>query len=346
MKGKIKILMIGPDSAKIGGTTVSFRYLKDDLEKSKKVSVVVISSTDIRGKGYRAPQKYVKLLVKIIRYANECDIIAFHAMPTALPYIGWFLLIIRKYYKKPLLYRSFGGMYYMELLWPGRAVARYFMKNSDLVLLQTKELVQKAKKEGFANVDYFPTARPICRISNDDVRTCKRFVYIGHLKVAKGLQYLAAAAEKLPDDAFVDVYGPWYDLPKETFNGCNKIQYKGVLNSADVLNTLSMYHALVFPSFMEEEGYSGIILEAYSTGTPVIATRWKALPEIVADGKTGILIEPRSYEAILSAMKKLYYDSEYYLALRNGVLEEREKYSQKQQTSSFVRICSGLLVSR
>lgn len=336
--------MIGPDSTKPGGTTISFKYLKDDLQCNSKVSIIVISSSDIRGSGYNAIQKYMQLLIKIVRLAKDCDVISFHAMPTALPYIGWFLPIISKYFKKPFIYRAFGGLYYADLLLPGRIIARFMLKKSDLVLLQTKELMNRAYKEKFNNVDYFPTARPMNMMKNHEIKACKRFVYIGHLKVKKGLQYLAEAAEKLPDDAFVDVYGPWYDLPKETFEFRKKIQYKGVLNAGDVLNTLCTYHALVFPSFMEEEGYSGIILEAYSVGLPVIATKWKALPEIVEDGKTGVLIEPRSDEDILRAMNMLYHDSEYYMKLRDGVLSERIKYSQQRQTEKFVRICTDMTI--
>lgn len=346
LKSNMKILMIGPDITRIGGTAVSFKYLKDDLEKNYDLSIVFISTSDIRGAGYYAINNYIRMLVRIVRSGQDCDVITFHAMPTALPYIGWFLPIIKKYYNKPLLYRAFGGMYYDELSWVGRTIARYFIQKSDLVLLQTHELMNKAKKEKNVKVDYFPTARPMCHVIVNEVKKCKKFVYIGHLKVAKGLGYLAKAAEKIPNDAVIDVYGPWYDLPKETFDTCNKIQYKGVINSNDVLDTLRQYDALVFPTFMKEEGYPGIVFEAYSVGIPVIASDWKALPEIVNDGKTGILIEPKSEEAILLAINKLYHDSEYYMNLRNGVLEEREKYSQEHQTKSFIRFCEGLLTNK
>lgn len=346
MTGKIRILLIGPDSSMPGGTTISFKYLKSDLERNQNVEIIVITSSGIRGSGYNAPKKYIQLISKILKSAKDCDVISFHAMPTALPYIGWFLPIVSRFYKKPFIYRAFGGLYYADLPWLGRVIARYMLRSADMVLLQTKELMRKANNEKIYNVNYFPTARPMPQMKMDAVTSCKRFIFIGHLKIAKGLQYLTKAAEKLPDEACVDVYGPWYDLPKETFDGCNKIKYKGVLNSGDVLNTLRNYHALVFPSFMEEEGYSGIILEAYSVGIPVIATKWNALPEIVEDGKTGLLIEPRSDEEILRAMNKLYHDSEYYIKLRNGVLSEREKYSQQQQSENYIHICTNVLMRK
>jgi glycosyltransferase involved in cell wall biosynthesis len=345
---RLNILLIGPSSSSIGGTTVLFEHLSKALESIPEVHIEVISSTGIRGSRYIAPVRLLRLMYSILRVARRCDVLSFHAMPTALPYIGWFLPLVAKYYRKPLIFRSFGGMYYDELSWPARAVARFFMRRANAVLLETKELMKKAADDHLRRTEWFPNARPMPVETTCHRGTCRRFVYVGQLRTAKGLQYLARAAEQLPDDASVDVYGPWFDddpwfdLPRDTFDGCRKIRYVGVLNTDEVETILRQYDALVLPTFATQEGHAGIILEAYAVGIPVIATRWKALPEIVEDGTTGLLIEPQSDTAILQAMMRLYEEPELCRRLVAGAQLFRKRFSLEQHVDHFLRICREL----
>lgn len=66
----------------------------------------------------------------------------------------------------------------------------------------------------------------------------------------------------------------------------------------DVYEILRNLKAMVFPTYLEQEGYSGIIIESYSVGLPVLCSGWKFLPEIV-DERSGILFEPKSSDAIM-----------------------------------------------
>ncbi len=60
---------------------------------------------------------------------------------------------------------------------------------------------------------------------------------------------------------------------------------------------------------MKVRGDPGIIIEAYSCGKPVITTNWKQIPEIVEDGRTGYLIQPRSVSAIKQAVERFEPDN-------------------------------------
>ena len=53
------------------------------------------------------------------------------------------------------------------------------------------------------------------------------------------------------------------------------------------------------------EGMPVVILEAMASERPVVATHVGAVPEVVVDGKTGLIVSPRNCEALAEAMDRL-----------------------------------------
>jgi glycosyltransferase involved in cell wall biosynthesis len=56
------------------------------------------------------------------------------------------------------------------------------------------------------------------------------------------------------------------------------------------------------------EGFGLVLLEAMLAGLPVAATRVSAVPEVVADGETGLLVEPGDAPALAAALDELLAD--------------------------------------
>lgn len=63
----------------------------------------------------------------------------------------------------------------------------------------------------------------------------------------------------------------------------------------------------VFPSLWHEP-FGIPVIEAMAAGLPVVATRGGALPEVVVDGETGILVERGDTEGLAAAIGKLLSD--------------------------------------
>ncbi len=55
--------------------------------------------------------------------------------------------------------------------------------------------------------------------------------------------------------------------------------------------------------------YSLVAMEAMSCGLPVVISNLGGIPEIVADGETGILLEPGDYDSLVSALDSLVTDT-------------------------------------
>ena len=344
----LRLLLIGPMSTEIGGTTISFSLLIKCLQGRSDVRIMTLDTQGIRSGGPLAPCRFAKLLFSMVRQAPLCDIISLHANVTAIPFVGPPVLAIARVFNRPVVFRMFGGMGYDGLRGLQAWITKFFCRRCDLYLAQTKALVNAASREGIHRVRWFPTSRPVCENAvqaHSASQKCRRFVFVGLLRVEKGLLVLIQAAKGLPKDCVVDVYGPWSGLAKDTFSNSGRVRYCGVIAPAEVTATMKRYDALLLPSFLKDEGYSGVIFEAYSVGIPVIATRWNALPEIVLDGQTGLLVEPMDPASLCAAMLQLVQDDALYARVSKGAAGFGRQFSTESQAERFVSYCRELLMT-
>jgi glycosyltransferase involved in cell wall biosynthesis len=58
----------------------------------------------------------------------------------------------------------------------------------------------------------------------------------------------------------------------------------------------------------DRDGIPNVFLESMAMGVPVLATRVSAIPELVEDGRTGLLVEPGQPEAMAAGMVRLLRD--------------------------------------
>ena len=82
----------------------------------------------------------------------------------------------------------------------------------------------------------------------------------------------------------------------------------GMLNRHEVIQLLSHATAFVCPSLYEPLGI--VNLEAMACGTAVVASNVGGIPEVVADGQTGLLVPPDEPEALANVLNTLARDPE------------------------------------
>ena len=339
MSDRLRLLLIGPLSTSVGGITVSFRALVETLERSRDIDVRVIDSSVVRGRGAGGALHFVRLLWRIARAIPGADIVALNVATTGLPVLGPPVAVLAGVRGTPLVVRKFGGTE-LSSFGPFRRSAMFWtLRRARLYLAQTRALVRSAGEAGLVRVRWFANSRPMPPLPDDPPggRACRRFVYLGQLRRAKGVLELIAAGERLEGETRVDVFGTLgYDVPESAFHGLRLVRYMGPLDPSDTHDVLSRYDALVLPSY--SEGYAGVVLEAYGAGLPVVTTRTAPLTEIV-DETSGVLVEPRDAEALHDAMKRLVDDPELYAGLRRGVRARREEFSDAVWHERFVEFC-------
>jgi glycosyltransferase involved in cell wall biosynthesis len=95
----------------------------------------------------------------------------------------------------------------------------------------------------------------------------------------------------------------------------------------------------VFAHTSRWEGFGIVLLEAMLASLPVVATRVSAVPEIVADGETGIIVEPGDIDGVALAVIALLEDDERRRALGEaGLRRVRERFSVARMTDATVAV--------
>jgi glycosyltransferase involved in cell wall biosynthesis len=170
---------------------------------------------------------------------------------------------------------------------------------------------------------------------------------LSQLKPDKGIAEALAASDKLPDGASLTIHGP--SIPGVTFRGDHpRARIAGPLRRADVAEVIAAHDALVFPSWYEGEGMPGSVIEAMQSGLPVIATRWRSLPELVQHERNGLLVPPRDVDALADAMLRLTRDSELYASLAHEALRTGERFraaAWHEQLESCLETLAGFETS-
>ena len=128
-------------------------------------------------------------------------------------------------------------------------------------------------------------------------------VFIGRLSTEKGLQTLAEAMRHIPA-VQIDVYGKGPLLP--FVENATGLRYRGFHDAATLQQCMRKAAYLVMPS-TGMESFGLVAIEAFSCGTPVIASRHGGLKEIVVQGSTGLLVPPGDAQALAQAIA--YADS-------------------------------------
>lgn len=191
-------------------------------------------------------------------------------------------------------------------------------KKSSCVFFQNSENCERLKKSGIVsnktNVKILPGSGVNLQMQTyedypeNDGKT--RFIIVSRLRLDKGYTEFFDAAEAVkieyPNTEF-HVVG-WYEEEQlrnrvDDLNEKGIIIYHGQKLQSEVHTMIAKCDCLVHPSY--HEGMANVLLEAASTGRPVIATNIPGCRETFEEGITGFGCKVQDSESLADAMKKI-----------------------------------------
>ncbi len=138
---------------------------------------------------------------------------------------------------------------------------------------------------------------------------------IGAIEKNKGQRYLLEAIAKLKTEGIGNIVCIVCGTGPEEENLKRFVYEKGIADIVlflgyrdDIPRILKILDIIIITSF--HESFSMSTVEAMAMEVPVIATNVGGIPEVVDNGKTGILVPPGNVDALCKAMKYLIQNPE------------------------------------
>lgn len=197
------------------------------------------------------------------------------------------------------------------------------IKNFDMIITVADHIKEGLIKKGFpaGNVKCIPNGVDIKEMNSCDGSGVRRELKIapgsavvgiaGRLNKEKGHEYLLRSAERLKNVTLLIVgTGPLENYLKvmaERLGISDRTIFTGF--RSDARRYIAAMDIFALPSL--SEGLPLALMEAMAAGKPVIASDIGGIPQVVADGVTGLLVEPRNPSQLEKAISKLITDKEF-----------------------------------
>lgn len=139
---------------------------------------------------------------------------------------------------------------------------------------------------------------------------------VGRLRHVKGFDLLLAAfaVADLPDARLV-IGGTGDELPRLRAQAArlphparHAVTFPGELTRAQVIAGMAAATVIVVPS--REEAFGIVVLEAWRSGRPLLATARGGPGELITDGVDGVVVDPQDTVAFARALERLVGDPE------------------------------------
>lgn len=176
-------------------------------------------------------------------------------------------------------------------------------------------------------------------IRENTIKKTLRIGYLGRLAPHKGIEDLLNATEQarkiLPLQVLVAGKG---ELKYETHLHRKArnlpVSFLGFAPAKTLFNQIDI---LVVPSRWDEP-LSRAVLEAYSYGIPVIASARGGIPEIVDNGRTGLLYNSDNPKELINALIKICEQQRKYQEMSVLAYEKSKKFTVESHVKRYIQI--------
>ena len=240
--------------------------------------------------------------------------------------------------------------YVTAKLSPLSGVVRFFwsfpLKNANQIIVPSDYLKKIMLKYGVSEDKitviynaYLPASDQLtCDFKNPREKT---FVTVCRLVPWKGVNGILSAMRAFPDyNLKVIGDGPLMDSLKAealALNVSEQVKFLGKMGRSEIMKTLSESSLFILNSTYE--GLPHVVLEAFESKTPVVATRAGGTPEIVIDNQTGALVDVGSKEALVGGIQRALKSEKHFVQEAEKMLSQ--KFEKRRMFRETFNVLNG-----
>ncbi len=169
------------------------------------------------------------------------------------------------------------------------------------------------------------------------------YLYLGRLSPEKGVDVLLESWDNNNSRLLIAGTGPEEEKLKYKYRNNKSIEFVGFIKGEKKYKLLAEAKSLIVPSIWHET-FGLIILEAFYSNTPVIASKVGGIPDLIEEMKTGILFEAGN---VSDLSEKLKWCEEHPKELKEmgkaGRLYAEENFSESKNYLQLMNIYSKVI---
>lgn len=249
------------------------------------------------------------------------------------------LLILSKLFGKSIVFHIHAGefaSFYLNLPFLVRKYARFILKYADTVVAPS-DFIAKDISQVCKVSDVKALYNPV-NIPSELAKTVRedgvKLSFLGRITQEKGIYDLVDAIDLIKNlDLSIDFYGVG-ELEKFSAyinkKGLNsRVFIKGWVNEQEKAEVLQNTDILVLPSHFEAFGM--VLVEAMGYEVPVIASSVGGVPEVMEDGKNGLLFNAGNIRELADTISRLVCDRNLRIEMgKNGRNMALNKFSTQR----------------
>jgi glycosyltransferase involved in cell wall biosynthesis len=171
-----------------------------------------------------------------------------------------------------------------------------------------------------------------------------RLGYLGRVEPSKGVEALLETLAAIPEGWELQIAGSglqaYEERLKERFQS-DRLKFLGFVEPKELFVNIDV---LVVPSVWNDP-LPTVIFEAYAHGVPVIGSSRGGIPEVIEDGKTGLIFSHEVRGSLESAIRQFMGDPELAARMRPNVLAKARQRTQEHVVEEYLALYTQLLKS-
>lgn len=290
---------------------------------------------------HNGKKRLIKIICGVVKVTKQSRNIVIMPAQNGVKIILPLVAILNKLYHRKTHYVVIGG--WLPQMASENFVISKALHAIDYIYVETAAMKAALGEIGFENAYVMPNSKKIRILEPEELNSSYskpyRFCTFSRVMKEKGIEDAVSAiceVDKLyPGSVSLDVYGKvdpeqsqWFENLKNSFPG--NITYRGIVDAEKSVDVLKDYYGLIFPTYYEGEGFAGTLLDAMSSGLPVICSNWKYNAEIIEDDRTGYTFNTQSINELTECILKSIKTPERWHSMRLNCLDEAHKYEPEK----------------
>ncbi|HWP98647.1 MAG TPA: glycosyltransferase family 4 protein [Syntrophomonadaceae bacterium] len=330
----------------LDGQVVKTRTVTKELENQfDQNEIQTIDTTNWR-------KNKLKITIACLKMALQCKNIIIIAAQNGISVLIPLFTILSKIFGNKVHYCVVGG--WLPEFLESRPALLKSSKKLDSIHAETFNMIEKLKVLGLEQVYYLPVFKHQKVIEKQELPTKYdepyRFCTFSRVIKEKGIEDAINAIKTINDNtgyviSKLDIYGQVADDYKEQFQKIIEksppyIKYAGIIETGKIVETLSTYYCLLFPTYYPGEGFPATLLDSMMAGLPAIVSDWRYNIEIVQHGKTGLLYSLDNSKNLIAAIQHMISNPEEVIEMKYFCITEANRFLPSAVITNFIKMLS------